>query len=154
MRTFLAFIFLFSLKVFACGEKAKEFLPFSVEILEKTNPNQKLKIYEILSPIQKGDTFLSSVTANLDGEFELDLDIREDFSYIGEYYRSYLSVASKHVDKIEIIMSYNTTKKDRSDIIFCAHWKVFKLTELLSFESAEEAPPPPPPPPPRAPSER
>ncbi len=150
MRTFLAFIFLFSLKAFACGEEVKEFLPFSVEIIEKNNPNQKLKVYEILSPIQKGDTFLSSITASLNGEFELALDIREDFSYIGEYYRSYLSVASKHVDKIEIIMSYNTTKKDRSNMIFCANWKVFKLTELLSFEPAGEAPPPPP----RAPDER
>jgi len=144
MRTFLALLFLFSLKAFACGEEVKKFFPFSVEIIEKNNPNQKLKVYEILSPIQKGDTFLSSITANLDGEFESALDIHEDFSYIGDYYRSYLSVASKHVDNIEIIMSYNTTKRDRSDMIFCANWKVYKLTELLTFESAEAAPPPPP----------
>ena len=150
MRTFLALLFLLSFKVFACGEEAKEFFPFAVEIIEKNNPNQKLKVYEILSPIQKGDTFLSSITVNLDGEFELALDIHEDFSYIGEYYRSHLSVASKHVDNIEIIMSYNTTKRDRTDIIFCANWKVYKLTELLNFESAEVAPPPPP----RAPDER
>lgn len=142
MRIFLALLFLLSLKAFACGEEVNEFFPFSVEIIEKDNPSQKLKVYEILSPIQKGDTFLSSITAKLDGEFELALDIHEDFSYVGDYYRSYLSVASKHVDNIEIIMSYNTTKRDRSNMIFCANWKVYKLTELLSFEPAEAAPPP------------
>ena len=96
------------------------------------------------SPIQKGDEFLSSVTARLKGEFEVNLDIREDYSYIGEYYRSYISIAKKHVDDLEIALSYNTTKKDRSTIIFCANWKVYKLTELLSFKAAAEAPPPPP----------
>ena len=150
MRTVLVFLLLFSLKSLACGKDVKEFFPFSVEIIEENEPSQRLKVFEILSPIQKGDTFLSSITANLDGEFELALDIHEDFSYVGDYYCSYLSVASKHVDNIEIILSYNTTKRDRSDMILCANWTVYKLTELLSFAPAEAAPQPPP----RPPSER
>ncbi len=151
MRTVLLFLLLFSVKALACGKEVKEFFPFSVEIIEKTEPSQILKVFEILSPIQKGDTFLSSISAKLDDEFELALDIHEDFSYIGDYYRSYLSVASKHVDNIEIILSYNTTKRDRSDMILCANWTVYKLTELLSFAPAKAAPSQLPPP--RTPTE-
>jgi hypothetical protein len=70
--------------------------------------------------------------------------VKEDYKYVGDYYRSYFSVSAKNVDKIEIILAYNTTKKDRSNIIFCGNFKQYKLTQLLEFESANDAPPPPP----------
>jgi len=147
MRSLLVLLLFLSLKTFACGEEGKEFYPFIVKLEEQRNSQQKLKVFEILSPIKKGEEFLSSVTARLEGEFELNLDIREDFSYVGNYYRSYISVANKHIDEIEIILSYNTTNKDRSNMLFCANWKIYKLTKLLSFEPAKEVPEIPPPPP-------
>ena len=104
MRRLLALLLCFSLKSFACGEEGKEFSPFAIEFESQRNSQLELKVFEILSPIKKGDEFLSSITARLEGEFEVNLDIREDFSYIGDYYRSYISVANKHSDKIEIIL--------------------------------------------------
>ena len=143
MRKILALSFFLSLNVFACGEDAKEFHPFAVEIISKNKQKQSLKTFEILSPIQKGENFLSSTTALLDDEFVINLDVKEDYKYVGDYYRSYFSVSAKNVDKIEIILAYNTTKKDRSNIIFCGNFKQYKLTQLLEFESANDAPPPP-----------
>jgi hypothetical protein len=143
MRKFVVLFFFFSLRTFACGDE-EDFSPFAITLEAKNESEREIAVYEILSPIQKGDEFLSSVTARLKGEFEVNLDIREDYSYVGEYYRSYISIAKKHVNDLEIALSYNTTKKDRSTIIFCANWKVYKLTELLSFKAAAEAPPPPP----------
>lgn len=150
MRITLILILLLSFESFACNKEDKSFHPFAVEIIETSNSSQKMKFYELLSPIQKGENFLSSVTASVDGEFSFALDIHEDFSYKGDYYRSYLNLASKHIDQIRITLSYNTTKKDRTTLIFCANWKVYTLTELLNVEPTEIAPPPPP----RASSER
>jgi hypothetical protein len=140
MRVLLVLLFFVSLKSFACGEEVKGFYPFSIELIESNNTDKKFKIYEILSPVKKGETFLSSITAKVEDEFQIDLDIREDFNYIGSYYRSYLSVASKYIDQIEIILSYNTLNKERSGMIFCANWKIYKLTELLNLEQAEKVP--------------
>ncbi|NMR26905.1 hypothetical protein HH219_15455 [Pseudoalteromonas sp. NEC-BIFX-2020_015] len=147
MCRLLGLLFFFSLNIFACGKEQKEFLPFAVEFEAQSNSLQALREFEILSPIQKGDAFLSNITASVEGEFEVSLDIRESRSYIGDYYQSYVRVANKHIDQIEISLSYNTTKKDRSNMIFCANWKDYKLTELVSFESAKKAPSGPPSPP-------
>jgi hypothetical protein len=137
-------LLLFSSRTFACGEESKEFSPFVIEWESKSSSQQNFKVFEIISPIKKGNEFLSSVTARLEGEFIIDLDIKEDFAYVGDYYRSYISIAKKHIDKIEIVLSYNTTKKDRSNMLFCANWEIYKLTKLLSFEPAKEAPISPP----------
>ncbi|MBQ4835694.1 MULTISPECIES: hypothetical protein [Pseudoalteromonas] len=141
-KLFILFIF-FSFEIFACGD-VKAFSPFAINHEVQNKSEHEMIEYEILSPIQKGDEFLSSVTARLKGEFIVNLDIREDHNYVGEYYSSYISIAKKHTNDTEIILSYNTTKKDRSTVIFCANWSVYKLKELLAFEPAEVAPPPPP----------
>ncbi|MBC3766469.1 hypothetical protein [Neptunicella marina] len=150
MRRFLILLLIISSKTFACGEETKEFSPFALKFEDQQTSQQELQVFEILSPVKKGDEFLSSVTARLEGEFEVNLDIREDFSYIGNYYRSFISIPNKYIDKVEVVLSYNTTKKDRSTMLFCANWKIYKLRELLSFEAANEAPPPTSPPPPNA----
>ncbi|MCL1080028.1 hypothetical protein D5R81_15740 [Parashewanella spongiae] len=130
----------FSLETLACNKETQEFSPFAVEFEGQDNLQQEFKTFEILSPINKGDEFLSSITARLKGEFEINLDVREDINYIGDYYYSFINISEKNIDNIEIILSYNTTKKDRSDMLFCANWKIYKLSKLLSFVTAQEAP--------------
>lgn len=141
MRAFLLIILFFSLETFACGKEPKDFTPFSIEFVEKgdPNPDKKIKSFGIFSPVQKGNFFLRSITAKLDGEFSAILDIHEDFDYAG-YYSSELSIASKYVGNVEIILSYMTTRKDRSDITFCADMKTYKLTELLNSKAAQATP--------------
>lgn len=151
MRKLLVLLPFFSLAAVACGKSTETFAPFVIEKPEYKDGGHALKVYEIFAPVQKGDSFLNGVTASVVGEFIVNLDIRDDYEYVGDYYTAYISVPSKHVENLVIRMAYNATNKERSVFSFCANFKTYKLPELLSLEPVEKAPVPPAPPPPPPP---
>ncbi|KID56590.1 hypothetical protein JF50_11685 [Pseudoalteromonas luteoviolacea] len=144
MRSFIIILLsFFHISVLAC-EDEHVISPFATEVLDYNGFDTSLKYFEILSPVQKGNVYLSSITARVKGKFEFSLDIREDRTYKGNFYISNLGIPEDLLDKVEIFIAYNTTRKDRKTVIFCGNFDYYKLSELLKFEKAKQAPPPPP----------
>lgn len=141
MRYFFALIFCFNFGAFACG---KEDIPFVAFAINEIDSPEGYLTFNILSPVMKGDFYLNGITAVVENEFIVALDIKKDKEYKGDYYSSYLSIAEKHVKKVKVIMAYNATVLDRSVYAFCLNSAEYALKDLLSVEPVEKAPPPPP----------
>lgn len=148
MLKILVLLTIWSNVALACDtENDSDFKPFALEIKDDYFLNEGLITFQILSPIKKKDMYLRHVTAVVKGELSIDLDILETSEFVGDYYSSYLSVAEKHVDKIELYFDYNGTNKSRTSFALCANWKQLSLNELLFFPQAEKSPLPSEPPP-------
>lgn len=141
MRYFLALIFCIGFNTYACDTSEKPFVAFAVK--QTDSPNGYLT-FNILSPVMKGNFYLNGITAVVENEFMVALDIKTDHEYIGDYYSSYFSIAEKHLDNVKVIMAYNATVLDRSVFAFCLNSAEYALKDLLSVEPVDKAPPPPP----------
>jgi hypothetical protein len=141
MRYFLALIFCIGFNTYACDTSEKPFVAFAVK--QTDSPNGYLT-FNILSPVKKGDFYLNGITAVVENEFIVALDIKADNEYVGDYYSSYFSIAEKHLDNVKVIMAYNATVLDRSVFAFCLNSAEYALKDLLSVEPVDKAPPPPP----------
>lgn len=140
MVRYLLVLVLLSLKTVACGDQQESFYPFAKTLDMGSSENPEMKLLELLSPIQKEEMYLSDIMLSVENEWEMHLDFSEVYDYQEEYYRSYITLHQNYLDKAIIRLSYNTTRKDRSSLAFCANWKVYSLTELLARQSTPEAP--------------
>lgn len=76
LKPFLPLLLL-SFNALSCGDKTDDFFPFATKIIDEDELTSELKVFEILSPIQKDDKYLNGVVARVSGEFEISLDIFE-----------------------------------------------------------------------------
>ncbi|QSX31177.1 hypothetical protein JYB88_05935 [Shewanella cyperi] len=139
MYKFILLLLVLSLDATACGDKTEELHPFAIEETFDEEVQDNLKSFRILSPIHKGESFLSGIMAEVRNEFLVYLDIHEDYEYEGEYYYSYLTVADKYLNNVRITLYYDTPTKDRSVMSFCGNSKMYMLTELAEIAPAPQS---------------
>jgi hypothetical protein len=127
------------INAFACGEEIKvKFIPFAIEM--KSHNQKIMKSYEMVFPItdsKKTDFFLSSFTAIVPSQFEVELNYIESRQYVGNYYSAYLTINESLINTTKIIVGYNSLDKDNTSLVFCGNFKEYSLTELLKNEPPE-----------------
>lgn len=148
MKEILIFLcLLYSFPVLACGEKVENFRAFAQEF-ETNQPKGTTVTYLVYVPVQKGDFYLRSLSATIKDEFDFYLDIEDSSTYVGDFYESFITIAPSKINDVELVLSYNTTRKDRKNLVFCGNYKTLKFSELIDVETPAKRPELPPPPPP------